>query len=327
MFKIGERLDFESAKRVTFANRFRTYASTGKGNSGFERASRDTPEIAISPKFKVSRNSRFFTIGSCFAREIEISLDKQGISCLTSGAEFPGSFFAAERTVAANGALNVYTPASMLDLVSILSKPAPTEIGALQVGDEWCDMLLSGMKLLSREEFETAREVLLSAYRQLPNADVVIITLGYTEAWYDSIDQIYVNRSPAATTATAKYGDRYQFHNMTAPQVMECLDKIVEQVASQTGGRAKIVITTSPVPLHATFSGIDVIVANNYSKCTLVSSAQWLASKHDNVDYFPSYEFVNSMNRSQALLDDGVHVKRGVVDAIMSSFIDNYLID
>ncbi|MDH6266389.1 hypothetical protein M2360_001785 [Rhizobium sp. SG_E_25_P2] len=322
---IGDQVEFGVAQKTASTNKQRIWSSTGKGGSGFERISGHFPDLKINPKFKISKDANFFTIGSCFAREVESALQALNITSLTLSALFPATYYALAKSEAYNGALNVYTPASMRDLLSLGSRPNPMEIAALQVGDDWYDMLLSGFRPLTREEFDIARGILVSTYAQLSSADVVVVTLGFTEAWLDTHDHIYVNRSPAATMATVKAGARYNFHNLAAPQVMDMLENIVSIIQAQTNDRAKIVFTTSPVPLHATFGGADVISANTYSKSTLVSAANWIASKYDFVDYFPSYEFVTHMRRDLAYIEDGVHVNRDVVAAIMKLFVESYI--
>jgi hypothetical protein len=92
-----------------------------------------------------------------------------------------------------------------------------------------------------------------------------------------------------------------------------------------TGGRAKMIITTSPVPLHATFTNRDVICANQYSKSTLLSAAVELASNHDWIDYYPSYEMVMGTARDLAWLEDGVHVKPALIDQVIGRFTQAYL--
>ncbi len=41
------------------------------------------PDIRISPKFTIPKTARVFAIGSCFARHIEICLQKNGVQVLS----------------------------------------------------------------------------------------------------------------------------------------------------------------------------------------------------------------------------------------------------
>lgn len=56
----------------------------------------------------------------------------------------------------------------------------------------------------------------------------------------------------------------------------------------------KFILTVSPVPLTATVSGKHVVVATMVSKSILRAVADSLATNRGNVDYFPSYEIINS---------------------------------
>ena len=228
---------------------------------------------------------------------------------------------------ARNGALNAYTPGSMLDLIRMSRKETRSTLGLLQTADdEWCDMLLSGLRFLTHSESSSARSKLISCYETLADADIVVVTLGYTESWFDQQDNIYVNRSPGANIKTVKRGQRYAFQNMNALQVIDCLESIIQEIEIQTTGKAKIVFTVSPVPLHGTFTDRDVVMANQYSKSTLLSAAVCVADRYAHVDYFPSYETVINSPRQTAWEEDGIHVRPALVGDIMRLFVQQYIV-
>ncbi len=248
-----------------------------------------------------------------------------GYDILTARFLFPGEFFDNSGFSARNGALNAYTPNSMLELVNLLSRDDRETCGILQMGDdEYCDMLLSGLRFLSLAEVREARAILLAAYQELLTADVVIITLGFTEAWYDMQDRMYVNRSPAGSMRTRKFKDRYQFYNAGPRDVAGTMKEIIDSVRRVTQDRAKIVVTVSPVPLHGTFTDRDVVSANLYSKSTLLSAAVSLAAEYPFVDYYPSYEMVTCTRHEEAWENDGVHVKPQCVEKVIGVFAEQY---
>jgi hypothetical protein len=324
---LGERINYKDASKITSGNKARIYAKMNdSGSSGFERVTRDRfPDIRVSPKFKVSKAGKFFTIGSCFARNIEALLSKQGVECLTSKCVIPEELYELKGLGARNGALNAYTPHSMLDLVRLTSRSDSETAGTLKLGDhEWADMMVSGLRFLTAEELAFSRNMVLDVYKKLVEADTVIITLGYTESWYDTYDKIFINRSPGASIKTVRHGDRYQFMNASATQVEAALDEIVQEIRRQTNDRARIILTTSPVPLHGTFTGNDVVCANQYSKSTLLTSAVAVASRHEFVDYYASYEMVTLSDRSWTWHGDGVHVNPEVVGQVIEKFADAY---
>ncbi len=325
--KIATRMTYEEANLQTKGNAQRIYTNVANnGSSGYERLVTDVfPQIAIKPKFKVDRSDPVFTIGSCFARNIEMFLNRSGVNCLTSKCTIEDRYYELTGIGARNGALNAYTPHSMLDMINLINRPDRATAGILQVGDDqYFDMMVSGIKQMTRAECEMVRNRILGTYEDLAHARTVIITLGYTESWYDTQDRIYVNRSPGGSLKTARNGSRYSFHNVSATEVLDVLDGIVASIDEQTNG-AKVILTVSPVPLHGTYTDRDVISANQYSKCTLLSAAVETACKYANVDYFPSYEMVMNAERSTVWEQDGVHVRSAIVEKVVGTFLSSYL--
>lgn len=251
---------------------------------------------------------------------------RRGVDCISTRLQVPSDCYEISGLGARNGMLNACAPLSMRDVIHLPTRPDALEVGRLQVGDdEWVDMLLSGIRPLPRAQVASIRAGVVDLCRDLALADVVVVALGYTGSWYDNQDRIFVNRSPGASSRTLRRGDRYSFQNLDALQVAGALADIAAHVHAATGGRARMILTTSPVPLHATFTDRDVICANPYSGSTLLSAAVELASNHDWIDYYPSYEMLMGTDRDLAWLEDGVHVKPGLIDQVVSRFTQAYL--
>ncbi len=325
--QIAKQIPYNEAHKLTKDNAFRIYANTAKnGTSGYERiVTGDFPQIEIKPKFMLDKTKPVFTIGSCFARNVEFFLEKSGVDCLTTKFLVPGEYYELTGHGARNGALNAYTPHSMRDIITLNNRNDAQTAGLLQVGDdEYFDMMVSGIKPLDAKDSSIVRNMVLNAYDSLSKASTVIITLGYTESWFDTEDKLYINRSPGGSIKTARKGNRYNFYNIDAAETTRVLDEIIEAIALRTANNAKIILTVSPVPLHGTFTDKDVIAANLYSKCTLLSAAVETASKYDHVDYYPSYEMVTYSNRDTSWEEDGIHVKPHVVEKVISTFGTKY---
>lgn len=77
--------------------------------------------------------------------------------------------------------------------------------------------------------------------------------------------------------------------------------------------------------MSATFSGLDIAIANSLSKSTLRAAAGAFEAAHDDVDYFPSYEIATLSERSFAYAPDCLHVSDQIVGQIMGVFIGAYL--
>jgi hypothetical protein len=86
-----------------------------------------------------------------------------------------------------------------------------------------------------------------------------------------------------------------------------------------------VILTVSPVPLAATFTGRDVLVANMYSKSVLRAVAEEIRARFDFVDYFPSYESVMLSPRATTWEEDGVHVADAAVAVNVRRMVEAYL--
>lgn len=315
---------FEQA-RSNKARVFSTHA--GDGSSGAERRQGDILEtLHHKPKFKLDASAPFFAIGSCFARNIELSLTKQGLDCITSRCVFADDLYEMKGPGARNGALNAYTPGSMMDLIRFSTRPDAEAIAIQEVGDGECaDMLMSGLRFLRVDEIKAVRQQLIDTYRNLPKAGTVILTLGYTESWRDKASGVFVNRPPAGNLRLNRRASGYEFLNLSSEQVLAAVHTSVREIYNQTEGRAKILLTVSPVPLASTFTSQDVIIANDFSKGTLLAAAREVSAAYEFVDYFPSYQYVVHSRPDLAWESDGVHVKYSLVNRIMKRFCEMYL--
>jgi hypothetical protein len=153
---------------------------------------------------------------------------------------------------------------------------------------------------------------------------VVIITLGLVEVWRDKIANTFINTTPIPD-ALCSHADRYEFQISDFGQNLTNLEQ-VHALLSQFGHPDfHVVVTVSPVPLMATFSTQDVVIANTHSKSMLRAVAQEWAAAHENVHYFPSYEIVLNSERTVIWEEDLRHVRGPVVQHIMGIFLEHYL--
>jgi hypothetical protein len=160
-------------------------------------------------------------------------------------------------------------------------------------------------------------------FSRLRSADIVILTLGLVETWFDRKCGYYLNAAPPfRLTDQAK--DRFNLEVSNYVTVLDQLGKIF-RLLRKINNAAKILITVSPVPMNTTFTGRDVLLANTYSKSTLCAAAQdFISSEHD-ADYFPSYEIITLSERSAAYKADCLHASDHAVGSVVSAFISHYL--
>lgn len=278
------------------------------------------PKISHTPKFKLPASGNFFTIGSCFARNVENALVKSGISVISNVPVIPGEYYeigGQPRT----GYQNVYTPGSTLEALKLFKTNRPYH--SIVTGTERSiDLLTSGTVPLKTEVVYGIRDGILQTYNRLPEADALIITLGYNESWTYLPDMSYINRAPANIISRRNI-DQYEFCSLdynACHQVLQESVKLIKKISPN----CKIILTVSPVPLSNTFTNQHIVLANQLSKSILRSVASSISSEFNCVDYFPSYEIIMNSERSKTFMEDGIHVMTAPVDNVIEQFKEAY---
>jgi hypothetical protein len=269
------------------------------------------------PKFPAlfARGRCIFTIGSCFARNIEEALVDRDIFLPTRTFSVP----TAEWPFRPNGLLNEFTPGTIAQRIrfALEGRDFPTETLIPNAGLH-ADLLVIGGADLSWERAIARRAEMAGVYRHLASADLVIITLGYVEAWFDHATGLFLNRMPPPQAAAAE-PDRFVFRRLDIDDSMALLQPALHALAD---AGIRIILTVSPVPLSVTFTASDCITANEFSKSVLRVCAERLC-QHPNIDYFPSYEIVRNGGLA-AYLDDQLHVRDALVREITAYMISLY---
>jgi hypothetical protein len=269
----------------------------------------------FSPRFHIKPGATVFTIGSCFARNIEQKLSNFNVPTLRFSAP------KAESSHAANTLLNEYNPGTMAQRIrfALSSSDYPTST-IVETKGGYLDLSLPGGFPVTIERAIRRRQEIADLYSDLIKADVVILTLGLVEAWFDKEDQVFLNQMPPVDVMKASPA-RYLLERLGPDAALYLLEDAIAPLATKY---RKVLITVSPVPLGSTFSGYDAMLANDYSKAVLRTCAQALYDKLPNVDYFPSYEIVRGLG-PDAFEADNVHVKIDVVGKITEYMIEQYL--
>lgn len=289
-----------------------------------------SPEVwpDIKPGFRFNKGTTIFTIGSCFARNIEEHLERLGYDVPT--LHFPATeldVFATRR----NSILNKYTPPSIVqeirwaaDLYRQGRPPGPEdyEIYAYVLANGLIiDNNLAGFKPVPREHFSDRRRRLYDLLAKLFSAEVVVMTPGVAEAWYDTQRGIFIQN--ALTLRQPSITDHLQFVMLDFESCFTYLDEAIAEIRA-LNPCCKILLTTSPVPLTATFSDKDVIVANAHAKATLRTACGELAAKWNSVDYFPSFESVTCTRTWDIFESDLLHVADRFIAKIVARLVDVY---
>ena len=180
------------------------------------------------------------------------------------------------------------------------------------------------LDFVSREETLERRALLQMVTERIKRCRAVIVTLGLAEVWRDIHADVYLNCTPIPSLFKTELG-RYEFHLTSFAQNLANLEAIHTLLTEYGHPDFHLVVTVSPVPLMNTFSTMDIVVANTWAKSLLRAVAQEWASSHANVDYFPSYEIVQSSDRTAAWERDLRHVRGAGAQHIMELFLRKYL--
>lgn len=289
-------------------------------------------EIMHSPKYVIEESAKIYCIGSCFAREIEKALVIHGIS-VTSNELNPDKFGVVSSMHPSHrapvGIMTKFNSFSMGQEIQRVVKSEGVEefpsLVKLDSGEYW-DSQLHNVPPQSLNTMSKIRRMVDANLQGLCQADVVVLTLGLTEMWWDKDLGIALNGAPYKMKNIVKSGvGRYEFRNASFEEVRSNLIEMINNLR-KLNSSVKVLLTVSPVPLQRTFSGVDVIVANSHSKSLLRSVIADVESRYASVDYFPSYEIVSNSSRRFAWQHDQRHVNPKLIKKITQKFIEGYIL-
>ena len=238
----------------------------------------------------ITPKSRFFTMGSCFARNLAVSLTRQGY-----GARYMNI---------AEHVNTTFSNRAYVDwLAGTLEGDVKARIEAL-MGDD------------------TRRDLIVEAIR---DTDVFIYTLGVAPCFFERGTGRFVLPRPSMIN-TRTLAETYEFRTTTVAENVDNIRYIIEFMR-RLNPRMTVVITLSPVPLHMTFEYESAVVADCLSKSTLRLAAHEIGKLGlANLHYWPSFEIVRWLGGHTGPVygvDDGAswHVSEAMVDLIITCFL------
>lgn len=250
--------------------------------------------------FRLGRQDRIATAGSCFAQHIGRHLRESGAGYMDME---PRPDFVPEADARRFGFDvyscrygNVYTTRQLLQLAQeALAGRKPADF-LWQRDGRWFDALRPGVDPVgydTPEQVSQLRERHLQAVaRMFRQLDVFVFTLGLTEAWESTVDGT-VYPTAAGTIVGSHDPAKYRFCNFRYPDIADDLRQFRALLRS-VNPKARMILTVSPVPLNATASGEHVLVASSRSKAVLRAVAGDFVADEPDALYFPSYEIISS---------------------------------
>jgi hypothetical protein len=283
------------------------------------------------PKFTISNTDKIFTIGSCFARRIEIAFEKNSITCTNLKYFKEKAKDLYNKNLSVNY-LNKYSTHSILnefkwavnreslpyDIIFELNNGKNFDLQASpHLGKESLDFLNF------QQNYERHKVLITDSISKAIESDVIIITLGLVECWFDNSAKIYTNAG-LLQEMIYENNNRFSFHVSNFNENLQNLEELYEIIHKNCKKNVKIIITTSPVPMAATFSGRDTSIANSYSKSVLRAVAEEWSNLHSNIDYFPSYEIAILSDKYFSYENDLIHINDKCAEVIVNFFLNNY---
>ncbi len=176
----------------------------------------------------------------------------------------------------------------------------------------------------NKEVFEASEARRQLVRDTLLATDVLILTLGLSEVWYDRVTGEPLWRAMPADQFDP---ERHVFRVETMAQTLQWLETIERLRARHVPGM-KIIFTVSPVPLRVTFRPVSASTANSASKAIVRAALdEFLRNHQEDVGrrlfYFPSYELV-----ANYFIDpyehDNRHISPTVAAGIIRYFVQHY---
>ncbi len=284
---------------------------------------------AFTPGFVVPPGGTVFTVGSCFARNIEEHVARLGFRVPTLAFSVPDAERAGGR---GNAVLNKYTPAAIRQefdwarrILEAGGTVTPDHVAPLAFtctdGQE-IDLHLGGYRPVSPERLLARRQQLFDAFRHAFTADCVVLTLGLVEAWIDEATGLAIQQAPVQA-AFRRHLDRFSFRRLDFAGCRAEVQAAIDTVRA-VNPAATFLITTSPVPLDRTFTDDDVITATMHGKSVLRAVCGEIVAANERVDYFPSYESVILTRDWSVFQSDRRHVSDAFVGKIVQRLVDTY---
>jgi tetratricopeptide (TPR) repeat protein len=290
------RLSESTSKGASAKKKVGRYPETQEFLGDFQKLIRD--HIAVNlhsePKF-VNQDTRFFTMGSCFARNLTKNLKENGyVSHHMEISEYINTTFA--NRVFVDWLRDAEIDGAIRDRIVELLPPGWSKDNTLQI---------------------------------IKNSDVFILTLGVGAAFFDRATGAFVLPRPSALNSRA-LAEKYLFRTTTVKENVDNVLHLIEFIRSMSP-QVKVVVTVSPVPLLASFEHESAVQADCLSKCTMRLVADEVVNRSDisNILYWPSFEvfrWAGSNSSNYYAADDGAawHVSEDKVAGTIRAFVDMF---
>lgn len=326
------KLAFCVARRETVANARRKTQVKDRPNTAWRRSERGR-KLTVKNTPIITKTSRIFTMGSCFALEIRHELRRRGFEVFPKYDEIefdPASQILDSLPDRDNiNHYDTFTIRQEVELAFGQSHYKP---------EDFWEVRESAINKVMRREavfqdpyrkniyasdrsgiLEISQKLGIAIRQGLMESDVYIFTLGLIESWLNTANGLFVCSYPG----TGGGGGSAQtiLHVGTFQENYANLKTICDLIFS-TFPEKHIIFTVSPVALERTFRDMDVVVANMESKTLLRAAAGQICREYPNVHYLPSYELFTYHDLAH---DNGRHATRDGVETVLDLFAKAFM--
>lgn len=283
-------------------------------------------ENIYKKKFSLSGQDRITTIGSCFAQHVAAHMKKRKFRILDVEPPPPGNDELARKygySIYSARYGNVYTARQLAQLLADSKTLAVRNEDIWQRDGRYFDALRPAIEpngLKSAEEVRQHRLYHLGRVDTLfSRTDVMVFTLGLTEAWVNRASGTVYPTCPGVI-AGAFDPDCHAFVNFDFLQTYNDMVSIIDTLTKRNPS-FRMLLTVSPVPLTATAESEHVLTATIYSKSVLRAVCGSLVREFDNVDYFPSFELIATAFTRRSFYEENLRtVTKEGVERVMETF-------
>lgn len=284
--------------------------------------------------FRIGPADRVVTAGSCFAQHVARSLSEAGFTHFVTEPAHPlfspdlARDFGYGVFSARYG--NVYTARQFLQLLQRayglfvpLADAWTCDHGEGRVVDPFRPQIQPQGFAMAEELAADRVQHFAAIRRAVEQADVIVFTLGLTEAWEDTRDGAIFPLAPGVAGGVHD-PDLVRFRNFDETETAADLSAALTFLRARNPG-LRIVLTVSPVPLNATYVPRHVAVSTAWSKAALRIAAERVTRSLPDCVYFPSYEVITSpLTAGRYFGPDGREVLPEGVAHVMRLFLRHF---
>ncbi|MDC0461689.1 GSCFA domain-containing protein [Alphaproteobacteria bacterium] len=276
------------------------------------------------PIFFIGKKTPVLTLGSCFGQHVGNWLNRNNYNWLSFNNEvdFPVNQNKANITTFSFNTGNIYTARGLRQWLEQAFEDVPMNESFLIKNNRFFDpqrqkCVANGFGSLS-EMLNSKRTLLRNIKKGFEEAELLIFTLGLTEAWCDNSGLVF---SSAPGIIAGEFNPELYYHaNFSHSDICKDLNWVNKRLL-KINPKIKILLTVSPVPLTATHNNNNVLVQSSASKSILRSTCSELTNENKNFDYFPSYELMTTHINTKTMFEDNLRtIKEESINYVMKHF-------